>query len=165
MVRLLLEKGVDIEVHCGILGKTALHLAIKENHEAIVQLLLQKGADIEARSMYGETVLLRAARHHDEHAVRRLLDMGADIKAKTNNGSTALILASSLGGDATFRLLLERGADINAVTNLRSDYYSTMAPKSKLKTMMVRRHCTSTFGMVTRRLPGCCSREGLISML
>ena len=46
IVRLLLEKGADIEAKDSRFGRTPLLWAVKGGHEAVVKLLLEKGADI-----------------------------------------------------------------------------------------------------------------------
>jgi ankyrin repeat protein len=56
MVRLLLEKGVDIEGR-GPGGRTMLHMAAIIGNEAMVELLVRKGADIGARDSYGRTAV------------------------------------------------------------------------------------------------------------
>ena len=47
IVRLLVEKGADLETKDSIFGKTLLLWAAEKGHEAIVRLLLEGGANIE----------------------------------------------------------------------------------------------------------------------
>ena len=54
----------------------------------MVRLLLEKGADIEARTKKGSTPLHRAAWGGIDKVVRLLLEKGADIEARTKKGST-----------------------------------------------------------------------------
>ncbi|MEW5925833.1 MAG: ankyrin repeat domain-containing protein, partial [Candidatus Zixiibacteriota bacterium] len=58
----LLAKGADIN-HVGDLegGMTALQSAAKYGHADLVELLINKGADIEAKDNDGRTVLMHAA--------------------------------------------------------------------------------------------------------
>jgi hypothetical protein len=63
VVRLLLEKGADLEAKDKKHGKTPLSLASEYGHEAVVRLLLKKGADLEAKDKkYSETPLSWASR-------------------------------------------------------------------------------------------------------
>jgi hypothetical protein len=94
-------------------GQTALHLAAWKKDMAIVRLLLDKGADIEAENING-TALHIAASIGDTAVVRLLLDRGADVKAKELLKKTALHSAAEQGNEATVQLLLDRGADIKA---------------------------------------------------
>jgi len=91
------------------------------HYARIATLLLEKGADIEARDRNGDTPLIAAAGHGEDDVVRLLLDRGAHIEATDNPGLTALIAAAcncamvdmpdtydSVG------VLLERGANVEA---------------------------------------------------
>ncbi|KAH0536068.1 hypothetical protein FGG08_007034 [Glutinoglossum americanum] len=93
---------------------TGLHLAASSGHEVAVQLLLEKGAGIVARTARGETALHRAAEHGHKAVVRSLLEKGADVMAKDDRGRTALHGAAGSGHKEVVRLLLERGADVAA---------------------------------------------------
>ncbi len=57
-------------------------------HEAIVRLLLEKGAYIEATNNYDSTPLKWAAQRGHEAIVKLLLEKGANIEAKDNDGWT-----------------------------------------------------------------------------
>jgi ankyrin repeat protein len=78
-----------------------------------VRNLLDKGANVNARSEQGWTALMKACASGDVDVVKLLLDKGADVNAKDYEG-TALIKASSFGRLDVVRLLLKRGADVNA---------------------------------------------------
>jgi ankyrin repeat protein len=54
-VKLLLEKGADVEVK-GLDGWTALYRAASNRHEAVVKLLLEK-VDVDVKDSNGQTVL------------------------------------------------------------------------------------------------------------
>jgi ankyrin repeat protein len=56
--------------------ETALIWAVRGRNEAIVQLLLEKGADIEAKNKHGKTVLDIAAEHRYEDIVQLLSKKG-----------------------------------------------------------------------------------------
>src|SRR5581483_5057182 len=53
-----------------------------------IRLLLEKGADIEARDEQGQTPLIRAAADAQTGIVKLLLEKGADIEAKDTSGAT-----------------------------------------------------------------------------
>jgi ankyrin repeat protein len=79
-----------------------------------VKLLLEKGADIEAKTSNGRTTLYVAASNGHEAVVRLLLEKGANTEAVNKNKWTALHAAASNGHEAVVRLLLEKGANTEA---------------------------------------------------
>ncbi|KAH7114771.1 hypothetical protein B0J13DRAFT_460125, partial [Dactylonectria estremocensis] len=104
---------------------TDLMLASYYGHHAVVKLLLDKGADAEAKDkLYGWTPLSWAARSGHEGVVKLLLDKGADVEAKDKlNGGTPLWRAATgrhagNGHEAIIKLLLDKGADVEAKDKL-----------------------------------------------
>lgn len=71
---------------------TALHEAALENRADIIKLLLDHGADIDAKDGGGSTALMLAAESNKEDAVEALLRYGASTHIKTRRGETALML-------------------------------------------------------------------------
>jgi ankyrin repeat protein len=69
---------------------TPLMSAVRGHHEDIVRLLLEKGADINARNAENQTALMYAAWSVDAGIVRLLIERGADIEACSKGGTTAL---------------------------------------------------------------------------
>lgn len=77
VVKLLLEKGIELETKDEIYGQTPLLWAIKEGHEAIVKLLLKKGIELETEDNNGRTPLSWAVGKGYEAIVKLLLEKGA----------------------------------------------------------------------------------------
>ena len=95
-------------------SRTLLSIAAGEGHYQLVQLLLARGANINAPSKNG-TALYTASYNGHASIVRMLLSNGANIDAKNlNDGCTALHSAAEKGHYSTVQMLLENGADINA---------------------------------------------------
>jgi ankyrin repeat protein len=78
-------------------GWSPLHYAATGGSAAIVKLLLDKGALLEARSPNGSTPLMMAARYGNEEAVDALLAAGADRTARNDLGMDASAFAASAG--------------------------------------------------------------------
>lgn len=109
---LLLEKSLGrIDIFD---AQTLLLKAAKNGDELGVQLLLDEGADTEAKNSGGETPLHSAAIRGQEGIVRLLLDNGADTKAKNSEGETPLHFAVFLRHEGIVRLLLNNGAETEA---------------------------------------------------
>lgn len=79
----------------------------------IVQLLIQRGADIGASDSFRETPLYIACENGHIEVVRLLLDKGADVHHHNQFGWTPVNTASDEGFSDIVLLLVERGADIN----------------------------------------------------
>lgn len=94
---------------------TALHYAADSGHPDILELLLEKGADVNTpASMYRDSALHFAVHRGHEKCVEILLEYGADINMRKKEGISALHLAARDGNEALVRLLLDNGADIHA---------------------------------------------------
>ncbi len=76
---------------------SALHYAAFANRPDISRLLLERGAQINARAPNGSTVLMMAAREGHAGLARLLLEAGADPKATNEAGDDALAWAMRHG--------------------------------------------------------------------
>ena len=61
LVELLLENGADVHARNNTLGDTPLHRACYFAHSKIVKMLLEHGAQMDAKSKNGSTPLIKAA--------------------------------------------------------------------------------------------------------
>ena len=101
-------------------GATALHRAASRGYNDIVQLLLTKGASIEAGNLLNHTPLHRAAFYGHTSTVELLLSKGASIEATNKVNDTPLHLAAKHGNTSIVDLLISKGASIEA-TNEDND--------------------------------------------
>jgi hypothetical protein len=78
-----------------------------------VQLLLDKGADVNALTKRNENALANAATAGVEESVKLLLDAGADVNARDDRGYSPLMYASASEAMPAkiVRMLLDKGAD------------------------------------------------------
>lgn len=126
IVKLICEQGVD--PNAGIICKgmkdkthwvaTALEEAAFHGHTSVVEFLLTKGVDIEARNTINDyTALLAAASQGYELTVRCLLKAGANVNSRSAKGFTALHKAAAFASEELFGAILARGASLEARTN------------------------------------------------
>jgi len=90
-------------------SRTTLMRAADDGNEAVVHLLLEKGAAVDASEEDGETALIFAASNGKEGALRLLLEKGATVDASNRFGQTALMAAADDGNEGAVCLLLEKG--------------------------------------------------------
>jgi ankyrin repeat protein len=113
-VRSLLDGGADVNVVERRGGATPLMNAAAVGSLDVMRLLIDRKANVNAKSYAGATALMWAVA--DLAKVRLLVDRGADVNVASSTGRTALELAA-MGGDsaAVVRLLLQHGANPRAV--------------------------------------------------
>src|SRR4029077_2115357 len=142
-IRLLVDKGSDVNAAESRTGSTALMWAALENRAEAVRALVKAGAQANSRSKVtayphtppgvigdaleegysyvGQTVLPRggwtalmyAARQGALDAARALADGGADLDAQDPDGTPAITFAIINGHYDVAALLAEKGADVN----------------------------------------------------
>jgi len=141
MIQILLQAGADIDAsaitlsedlepdergllidptqddHDG-LGRTALLSAVRNGRDDLVHMLINAGANVNARPQPfgGWTALQAAVKRGNAKLVQILLDAGADVNAPahTDCGRTALQAAATQGHIELVQLLLKVGAEVNA---------------------------------------------------
>lgn len=108
----LINHGADLNVPVDQTGETPLHNALakagRPYYYYVVKLLVEKGAEINAKTVpgmetgafmpdvrtKGETPLHRAAAYADERTIEFMIKNGADIRAKDVHGDSPLTWAS-----------------------------------------------------------------------
>jgi len=117
-IRALLEEGeLEVNVASGD-GMTALHWAAVHGQPDVIDLLLSRGADLEAATRIGkQTPLHLASEAGREESALRLVAAGADVTVATHTGVTPLHYASRAGLDGLVAALLAAGADPNTTEN------------------------------------------------
>ncbi len=143
-VKTMLAHGASVNAKENQQDQTALMWAAAEKHPEIVRALVERGADVHARSRLvplpepfiiptnsvfgsnypqttyfpksagGFTALLFAAQQGEMESARILLEAGADVNERTEEDGTALVIATASGHEKLSLFLLDKGADPNA---------------------------------------------------
>jgi ankyrin repeat protein len=134
MTRVLIGHGAEVSAKDEE-GITPLHCASYHGLRDAMQLLIAKGADVNAKSVRdpnpddsiawegrdlgyrlspGVTPLHEAAFSGDPCVVEMLLTHGARVEAADELGATALHYAAALGNADVVKVLIAKGADVNA---------------------------------------------------
>lgn len=108
IAQLLIANGAKVNAR-DPRGYTALMFAEKPE---IINLLLAKKANLEAKTKDGDTPLIVASRARKE-ALSLLIGVNANINARNKQGKTALHEAIAFGSTDCADLLIAAGADVN----------------------------------------------------
>jgi len=118
VIEYLLAHGAKVDLK-GTDGATALCHAAVRGKNAIVELLLSKGADPNLHGMHDSTgnyttpLIVAGISNHLE-TVKLLLSKGAKVDKRSNKGHTALMEAAKQPSAATVKWLIAEGANVNA---------------------------------------------------
>lgn len=117
MTALLLELGANPN---GETGRPPLYCVgnecVEDSGAAIVRMLVESGADVNARENLKKcTALHMAARRGNVAVAKALLDSGADIEARDSTGDSPLRRAVNCAKPEVAALLLARGADPDTI--------------------------------------------------
>jgi ankyrin repeat protein len=109
IVRFLIANGASVFQACSV-NKTPLHWACEMSSAAVVQVLLDEEARVNARDKDGWTPVFLAAARNDDQAhciVQLLLEHRAEVyTCDTKNRTMPLLQAAEMGTAATLKLLL-----------------------------------------------------------
>ena len=125
-VELLLDLGADASAVNERTGLNALHTAVQKSCYETVRMLVEKGADVNARQqdvvspdkiriqkMNNSKAALSDAAAESIRMVQLLIELGADVDVQSTGGYTPLMVAAGRGKTDIVKELLEAGANTN----------------------------------------------------
>jgi len=102
----------------GTIGNTLLITASIKRYDEIIELLVQKGADVDIQNDYGYTALMCTSMLGATPAAESLIEANADINIQCNGGYTALMYTARYNNIDIVRMLLqEENIDIDLHNN------------------------------------------------
>lgn len=126
-------KGGDVNAR-DARGNTLLMLAAAFGTPEAVKLLLDRGADVDAKNQFEATALIFGA--NDPDKARLLVAKGANVNAVSKNGRTALMSAATCDGcSETVGLLLSKGAEAKGKDRVGNTALYAAAQANDLESM------------------------------
>jgi len=115
--RILLDHGADVNatVRLTVPGQqsnelTVVRMVAQKGDLPLLELLIQKGANVNHRDRHGQTPLMAAIWTGKLDVVKLLLEKGAEVNVKDNYGQTPLGLANHADHKEMRELLVRHGA-------------------------------------------------------
>ena len=134
----LMDRGAKPDGYRDPRGKTALMMVSSIAHTAVMQTLIDYGADVNAKTKNGGCPMLAACSSVAVDAVKLLKKHGADIKATTKGGMNCLVVALTASNKVSTRAkaqfieyVLKHGGDAKAKSRHGDSLLSGMAFKSE----------------------------------
>jgi len=124
-VQALVTKGADVNKVSGpneypYVNDSLLIIAAQNDHMEIVKVLLEKGANLNAKChsrswCLGKDTLIYAATFGDLEIIQLLILKGANVNAQDKVGNSALMMAARNGHESVTHYLLQNGANVNLI--------------------------------------------------
>jgi len=182
----LIAKKINIEAKDDY-GRTALHVAAEHGQAEVATMLIEAGADIEARTntalrVYWQSTPLMIASHWGHTEVAELLiDAGADVNAIENTSHsghwTSLHIAADKGYIGIAKLLIANNANLEAKLADTRDtplFHAAREKHRAIAELLIDKgakvnavNASASMPLPTKatyRLPSCFWRKGLTSM-
>ena len=106
--KVLLQRGAQVNLKSNILKRTPLHQAVRHNKINMVMLLVESGAQIDAKDSMNDTPLHASVRMGRFPIVKYLVEHGAGIDARNERNENAFDIAKRLGRIEIAKYLLEK---------------------------------------------------------
>ena len=103
-----LTADMDVNARDDQWGRSPLDCAVVEGDKKVIELLITKGADVNAKDHDGVTPLHAAVQYGHKGIAELLIANGADVNTKTLVGSTPLHAAAFLGYKEIVELLVAK---------------------------------------------------------
>ncbi|GAA55565.1 hypothetical protein CSKR_202086 [Clonorchis sinensis] len=113
MLHYLIQNGINVHQPTLTLQRRAVHFAALRHQVSCLQMLLNAGAQLDARDTFGNTPLHYAAEDGDGALLSLLLNNGASVDSQDITNKTPLMKAARSGKLWAVRRLIAFGANVN----------------------------------------------------
>ncbi len=114
LINELIASGLDVnQLDTEMSNNTLLHIAAIHGSDDVAKLLLEKGANVDARNQDGYSPIHFALRNENVSTAQIFLDHGADVNQSDKHGNTLLHYAAQYKLVDFAYNLIDRGANTN----------------------------------------------------
>jgi ankyrin repeat protein len=115
LVRRLLNRGADVnEQEKDYSDRTPLFFAVESGNAGIAKMLIDFGAEVNARDLYSQTPIMNLDDDSSSELVKLLIAHGATVDLTDDSDNTALILAAEDEAEpSVIKALIDAGANVN----------------------------------------------------
>ena len=118
LLELLIEAGAEDLNYVDDYGDSLMKIAIVNQSEEIVKILIEAGADVNLIDDKGMHLLSYAIEVENESILRRLVEAGANVHFKDQDGNSLVYHAVRKGkGRSLVKILVDAGVDVTAKNN------------------------------------------------
>ncbi|MDD9899436.1 MAG: ankyrin repeat domain-containing protein [Alphaproteobacteria bacterium] len=140
----LIKEGADVNV--ALLHpkysypNPALVQAVQQNFTELALILLDHGADVNAKGIAENTALIHAASNGNERLVKALLEKGADVNLGSEYDITPIMFGALSGKKKVVTALIDNGADIYAKNRGGGNALALVHDKPDMIALMIDAH-------------------------
>lgn len=113
-----IEDGANLEDRGGENDATPLIQVTKQNQPLLARVLIDAGADVNAKDSMQDSAFLYAGAEGLDEILTLTIEAGADVTSTNRYGGTALIPASEHGHVSTVKMLIAAGVPVDHVNKL-----------------------------------------------
>ncbi len=114
-VKLLFKAGAAVNAREKF--GTPLHIAVEWGFTEVTKALIEAGADINIKNMYGKTPLYRAVEEGRTEIAKQLLKAQAEVNITHKHGYVPVHWAALFGQTEVVNALIQAGAEVNATND------------------------------------------------
>jgi ankyrin repeat protein len=119
-------------------------VAIDNDHDEVVRVMLESGANIESTNKFQRTALYRAAANGQLELCRLLLDCGANVNHLDEWKGTPQHHETWWGYLSILKLLVDRGADVS----LKNEFSETVSELARSRQYSYVAYCLDSVSRV-----------------
>ncbi|MBP9022801.1 MAG: ankyrin repeat domain-containing protein [Spirochaetes bacterium] len=120
----LIEMGANVNSHDNFYKFTPLAGVVSANDLKLTELLIKRGAQVNAKNINGYTPIFAA---ESPEMIKLLIKYGADVNAKDNNNRTALEYEILFGNYELAQVYINNGTNLNTyVSNSRTSLHTAL---------------------------------------